>query len=690
MSFVITQGWTQSGASLIVQGYQLNVSLLAGDGLTCDDGTSAPVSHYDTFTNSAGTPLASHTPDTGGSWTRHPSYVGSAVITDANTARSDTSQASVYYNTIAAPTTSDYEVSVDINVVGSPVNAWVGPAGRISPASDTYYSAVYDAFLEVFKLRKTVAGTLTTLATGVATLGDGRRVTLRMRGTSIALLVDGQVDCQAIDAAIAEAGRPGLYFNGLATNTLGLHVDQWQFRDGVGRGAFEWVTTLTFGSDGGGVAEPAKYWLASVVVDVAALNEAWSEWASTWAVEAGTPRELAAGAASTYGHDQATGDGVDQSASVATNTGPIITQGLGFNHALVVTQGYQANIASSSSDIGVDWGRVTDIQWIVGHTIALDSAGGAEDRGATSHDDLLLTVDTAQVAATEWLFRASFASDGLSSPDRATVHAVSFGADRPQGLEPAFLSKTLFAADASTEAAWSASVLSMFAADAVDAADAWAGVVASALAIDAGRAIDWSPFLSSFQYRVYANSGSADPIDYASFIASVGGLSYSLPIAHPGAYRFAVRVYDPVVDLEEKNLDARVDVVIDGFYRDVTNRPEAPAGLQASALAGGRLRVQWICRPPAAGKRPTGFRVYTGVGAPDYSNPATTVPFSTPGPYLVNLDGFSNGVGYGVAVRAFNAAGEESNTTSVTITADGTGPGPIDGLTLTPSSDSPY
>jgi len=69
-------------------------------------------------------------------------------------------------------------------------------------------------------------------------------------------------------------------------------------------------------------------------------------------------------------------------------------------------------------------------------------------------------------------------------------------------------------------------------------------------------------------------------------------------------------------------------------------------------------------------------------GSAGYAVPAATVLFTTgiANTFGVNLAGLVNGMTYTIGVRAFNAVAEEPNTYTVSVTADATGPGPVDSL----------
>ena len=163
---------------------------------------------------------------------------------------------------------------------------------------------------------------------------------------------------------------------------------------------------------------------------------------------------------------------------------------------------------------------------------------------------------------------------------------------------------------------------------------------------------------------------------------------------------------------------------------DATNLPAGPIGLGAFATAGGTVRVQWTypqINTPA--KTPTGFHLYVGLappallvvaiesgdastgfvgtqglslpgrssrrnsgsqswqramgGSPNYSVPAATVLYasSIAGTFVANIGPLSDGATYAIGVRAYNATAEEPNMTTVTVTADATGPTAVLSLT---------
>lgn len=190
---------------------------------------------------------------------------------------------------------------------------------------------------------------------------------------------------------------------------------------------------------------------------------------------------------------------------------------------------------------------------------------------------------------------------------------------------------------------------------------------------------------SILEYHVYANGGSG-AIDYGTPVATTGLLTWTSGVLACNAdWRFGVRCFDPGSGLEEKNLDCSVEIILDAGCTDITNRPAAPFGLRAFAVAGGSVKVEWYFPRTTGPRKPTGFHVYKGVGAVSYITPAATVLYSAgfANTFQATLAGLADGVVYSIGVRAYNSSAEEKNTAFVTVTADSTGPSPVVGLTGT-------
>jgi hypothetical protein len=191
-------------------------------------------------------------------------------------------------------------------------------------------------------------------------------------------------------------------------------------------------------------------------------------------------------------------------------------------------------------------------------------------------------------------------------------------------------------------------------------------------------------------YAVYGNDGAGGPINYATPLALVNGTSWtSSALAAPGQYRFGVRARAIDSGLEEQNLDAAVELVLDASGRDVTDVPLPPLGVRALPQAAGAIRVEWTCPCTDPLRQPSGFHVYLGTPAAiDWSHPVADVAWSggVTGSFAATVAGLTGGATYGVNVRSYNMNGEEPNTGVVLVTADGTPPAGVDGLSAEATS----
>lgn len=191
------------------------------------------------------------------------------------------------------------------------------------------------------------------------------------------------------------------------------------------------------------------------------------------------------------------------------------------------------------------------------------------------------------------------------------------------------------------------------------------------------------------EYLIYSGDNADGPVDYSTPVATVTGLTWSGPALPPGSTtRFAVRARDSVTGLAELNTDAVVTIEVDAAGSDRAGLPAAPAGLVATPIAGGAVRVEWAW-PYARGPYPSGFRVYgdAGTGTVDYATVLADEAFLAPGlPGRATLTGLAGGTTYAFGVRAYNAAGLEANTSVASATSDATPPSNVENLTATPTS----
>ena len=212
---------------------------------SCDNGFFV----CDTFTDTADTTLASHTGETGATWTAHPSSAVTSNITDANrlrmTASEDTGGSDYYAS--GSPASADYEVE-GVLYVKSVINE-SGVLGRVDSTTTTWYEAMYLAPSTEWRLLSRVNGTPTTnlgTFTQVLSTETAYTVTLRMVGSAISLWVDGVERVSATNTDVTAAGKAGIRYWGTGTpsNTAGLHLDSITATDVVsGAGGSRLVLT---------------------------------------------------------------------------------------------------------------------------------------------------------------------------------------------------------------------------------------------------------------------------------------------------------------------------------------------------------------------------------------------------------------------------------------------------------------
>jgi hypothetical protein len=203
-----------------------------------------------------------------------------------------------------------------------------------------------------------------------------------------------------------------------------------------------------------------------------------------------------------------------------------------------------------------------------------------------------------------------------------------------------------------------------------------------------GLALGGVQISTRFLYRIYSSGGRGGPVLYGIPLDTVEGRSWtSDALTVPGSYKFAVRTLDTFTGLEDGNIDAVVELVLDADGQDVTGVPLPPVGLRALPRAGRALRVEWSWDYPCSlpSQRPSSFSVSlaaTGIGA---SAQMATVPWSSgrAGCFSLNLvPAVPDGTPCTITVCAVNAAGLQSSPRAVSIAVDGTPPTMVDALAI--------
>ena len=196
-----------------------------------------------TFTGTAGTDLVV----ADSNWTEHPNNnLGQMVITDANRGRTTDGNYTCYYHN-GAPANANYEVSADLYCASNASSHYDAICARLATSAITFYGA-YVVGASGYQLYKVVAGTATQLGSTVArtfVAGTSYPVKIKVDGNQISVYKDNEttpIIGPITDTAITAAGKSGLRFLGVATNTTSFHIDNFTAAD-LGGGGTPWSVT---------------------------------------------------------------------------------------------------------------------------------------------------------------------------------------------------------------------------------------------------------------------------------------------------------------------------------------------------------------------------------------------------------------------------------------------------------------
>lgn len=179
----------------------------------------------DTFTDTNGVALTSHTPEIGGAYSAQNGYTPSPANSIQANRMISGSNVGVYRNA-ATPPSADYFVECVLDWISTVTADNIGVIGRAAAAANTFYFARWSQSAGGFQLFKCVAGTNTQLgATYVSAFASGSRtIRLTMTGTTIAMSVDGVERVSVTDSAIAAAGSAGVRAGLASTSSTGIHM----------------------------------------------------------------------------------------------------------------------------------------------------------------------------------------------------------------------------------------------------------------------------------------------------------------------------------------------------------------------------------------------------------------------------------------------------------------------------------
>lgn len=195
-------------------------------------GVGAVLLASDTFTGVDGTALESHTPDVGGVWTKHTASGAGSLVLDTNRLRNATDAVTRIYYLTTDPRSADYDV--EATVVNLSANAsTTGVLGRVDTATNTYYYARYATSGGAWQIFRFISGANTQIGSDfnqIITVGQSAVLTLRMRGATISLLVNGISVISGTDATITAKGFAGVRPTLTAAAGVGPHLDNFILR----------------------------------------------------------------------------------------------------------------------------------------------------------------------------------------------------------------------------------------------------------------------------------------------------------------------------------------------------------------------------------------------------------------------------------------------------------------------------
>lgn len=185
----------------------------------------------DTFSDSDGTLLQNHTPNTGTGWTRVWNSSGRSAEIDGNIMRSEISDASdgfIYSADVTYPS-ADYSVQADIDDPDSSddMNYIIA---RMTD-QDNFYSIRFNE--DTLELHKKVSGSWTELdsdTNGGDYVQPGDTVKIEVIGTAIKGYIDGVEVLSATDSDLTSAGKGGFAFGGgneLENSSDDLASQEW-------------------------------------------------------------------------------------------------------------------------------------------------------------------------------------------------------------------------------------------------------------------------------------------------------------------------------------------------------------------------------------------------------------------------------------------------------------------------------
>lgn len=197
----------------------------------------------DTFTDTNGTAIASHTPDVGGAWN-----TSGGITIQSNQLICGQFNSGHPYNSTTSMASADYEVLADVvwSVAADGNADMAGVIGRFNTAASDYYCAYYNTTGASWHLSKFISGGETSLGTSAMTYVQGQThaLTLRMQGSTITMLVDGTSLVSVTDATLTLKQNVGIYMEDVVSQAQRL--DNYVVQDIVSGGGSSATMSSTF------------------------------------------------------------------------------------------------------------------------------------------------------------------------------------------------------------------------------------------------------------------------------------------------------------------------------------------------------------------------------------------------------------------------------------------------------------
>lgn len=174
----------------------------------------------DTFTDTNGTTLQSHTPSGGGTWTKSIGGAGVDIEIQSNQATPSGNNAWYYHS--QDPTGVEYDCQFTIKQTGS-TNYAIGLVGRCSTSAETGY--LYHPGGSFHYLYKVSGGSYTELGTYFASVAINDVIKLEIKDATKRVFVNGTQRISSTNNDVTAKGKAGL--RGYGTSTT-QYVDDWQ------------------------------------------------------------------------------------------------------------------------------------------------------------------------------------------------------------------------------------------------------------------------------------------------------------------------------------------------------------------------------------------------------------------------------------------------------------------------------